>query len=135
MSLSISTVARTAACAGIVDLLDAGGTIQVRTGSKPATPETAATGTLLCTCTCNAPAFGTPSTGAASLITSPAVNGTAVADGTAGYFRILDSTGTAVADGTITASGGGGDMIVTSTSVVTGGTLTVTSLTVTVPVS
>lgn len=39
-----------------------GGTIEVRTGAQPATPATAATGTLLATLTFADPAFGAATT-------------------------------------------------------------------------
>jgi len=54
------------------------------------------------------------------------------ATGTAGHFRILDSTGTTChAQGTITATGGGGDLTLDNTSVASGQTVTVTSFTLT----
>jgi hypothetical protein len=54
------------------------------------------------------------------------------ATGTAGYFRILDSTGTTChAQGTITATGGGGDLTLDNTSIASGQTVTVTSFTLT----
>ena len=135
MATRISTAARNAACNAVVDLLDGGsgaGTIQIRTGSQPATANDAATGTLLGTLTLSDPAFGNAATGVAtaSAITS---DSSADATGTAGWFRALDSTGATVLDGSITATGGGGDLTLDSTSVVTGGTISVTSWTVTMP--
>lgn len=50
MATRISTSARNAAADAVVDLLDAGsgaGYIEIRTGSQPATPNTAATGTTV----------------------------------------------------------------------------------------
>lgn len=136
MALSLATSARTAMCDALVDLLDAGsgaGTMQIRTGTKPATPNTAATGTLLATVTLVDPAFGAASSGVATLADPGAV--TAVADGTAGWFRALDSTGAAVFDGTVTATGGGGDLTLATTTVTIGLSIDVTGGTVTMPVS
>lgn len=42
------------------------------------------------------------------------------ASGTAGHFRLKQSGGTAVIDGTVTATGGGGDMQLGSTTITTG---------------
>ncbi len=56
-----STAARNAAASAVVGLLDAGpaaGRIEIRSGTMPATPQTAATGTLLATVTLADPAAG-----------------------------------------------------------------------------
>lgn len=135
MATRISNAARSAAADGVVDLLDAGagpGTIQIRTGAQPATVATAATGTLLGTLTLTKPAFGSAVNGVATAAT---ITGDTSADatGTAGWFRALDSNGNAVIDGSITASGGGGDLILDNVSVIAGGTINITSWTVTQP--
>lgn len=135
MATRISNAARTAMADSVVDLLDGGsgaGTVQIRTGAQPATVGTTATGTLLGTLTLSDPAFGAAVSGVA---TAGAVTDDTAADatGTAGWFRALDSNGIAVLDGSISASGGGGDMILDSTSIVTGGVIKITSWTVTAP--
>lgn len=135
MATRIATATRTAAADAAVDLLDAGAgaaTIKIYTGAQPATPNDAATGTLLGTLTCSDPAFGAAAAGVA---TASAITGDSAADatGTAGWFRAADSTGAAVIDGSITASAGGGDMILSSVSIVTGGTIDVSSWTITMP--
>jgi hypothetical protein len=54
------------------------------------------------------------------------------ATGTAGHFRIYDSAGTVChIQGTITATGGGGDLEVGSTSFSSGLSFTITSFTLT----
>ena len=63
MALSLATAARNAMCDALVDLLDAGAAaakIEIRSGTRPANPNTAATGTLLATVTLIDPAFGGP---------------------------------------------------------------------------
>lgn len=135
MATRIATSARNAAADAVVDLLDAGsgaGYIEIRTGTQPATPATSASGTLLATLTLSDPAFGAASSGTA---TASAITGDSSADatGTAGWFRAYDSTGAAVIDGSVTATGGGGDMTLSSTSIVAGGTVDITSWTVTMP--
>ena len=54
------------------------------------------------------------------------------ATGTAGHFRLYDSAGTTChLQGTVTATGGGGDMEVSSTSFTAGQSFTVTTFTLT----
>ena len=136
MATRIATSARNAACDAVVDLLDAGagaGYIEIRTGSQPATPNTAASGTLLGTLTLSDPAFGAAATGTA---TASAITDDSAADasGTAGWFRGYDSAGNAVIDGSITGTGGGGDMELDDVNIVAGGTIAVSSWTITMPV-
>lgn len=136
MTLSIATTYRNAMCDALVDGLDAGagaGTIKIYSGTRPANPNTAITGTLLATVTCADPAFGNSSSGAAT-ITDPAAV-TAVATGTATHFRAADSTGAAVFDGDVGATGSGADLELATTSISTGLTVDITGGTVTVPAS
>jgi hypothetical protein len=136
MATRLPTAARNAAADAVVDLADAGSgaaTVQVRTGSQPASANDAATGTLLVTITLNDPAFGAASSGVATLDVDPALTATAVATGTAGWFRMLDSTGATVMDGAVTATGGGGDLTLASTSIASGTEVSITSGTVTMP--
>jgi hypothetical protein len=134
-ALRHATIARNAAATAVIGLLDAGpgpGTIQIRTGSLPATPQTAASGTLLATVTLADPAGGAPATGVVT-ITDPA-SVTGVADGTAGWARFLDSTGAAVLDCDVTATGGGGALTLSTTTISTGVTVDMGAITYTVPV-
>lgn len=60
--------------------------------------------------------------------------GTGSTAGTAGYFRIYDSAGTNChAQGSVSAAGGGGDLIVDSTTIASAQTITVTGFTLTDP--
>lgn len=132
MATRISTAARNAAASAIAALLNGGGTIEIRTGAQPATPETAASGTLLGTLNLSSTAFGAPATG---VVTAAAITGDSSADasGVAGYFRAKGSGGAAVIDGSITASGGGGDMILDNVNIVLGGTINMSAWTITMP--
>lgn len=135
MATRIPTNVRNAMANAAVDLIDAGpaaGTVQIRTGAQPASAGSAATGTLLGTLTLSDPAFADAVNGTA---TAGAVTGDSSADatGTAGWFRVLDSTGATVMDGAISEAGGGGEMILDKTAIVAGGTISVTSWTVTQP--
>ena len=137
MTFKIATDVRNLACDAIVDDVDAGagsGTIEIRTGSQPANPQAAATGTLLATLTFADPAFGAAAAGIAtanSITSDTNVDAT----GTAGWFRIYDSDSNAIADGTITVTSGGGDIEFDDVSFVAGGTAAISSLTVTIPES
>lgn len=143
MALRISTPARNAACDAVVDLVDGGagpGVIRVYTGAQPATPATSPSGTLLAEFTLSDPAFGSAATGVAALDVTPALTDTGITNGTAGWFRILDSTeaagtGLGVIDGSVTATGGGGQLELNTTTISTGVNVEVTSGTVTMPAS
>lgn len=102
------------------------GYIEVYTGSQPATADTAATGTLLVTVTLNDPAYGSSSSGVATLDVTPEPSATAVAAGTPGWYRVKDSTGATVRDGSIS---GMPAVSVGDTVLVTGGTLTMPATT------
>lgn len=136
MAISLATSARNAMCDALVDLADAGsgaGKIEIRTASRPANPNTSSSGTtLLATVTLIDPAFGASSTGVATLADPVSVTG--VAAGTAAWFRMLDSNDAAVIDGTVTATGGGGDLTLSTTTISIGLTIDITGGTVTVPV-
>lgn len=141
MTVRISTGARNAMATALGATVDGGsgaGKIRIYTGAQPATPATSPSGTLLLEYTLSDPAFGSPATGVITLDVTPAVTATGVAAGTAGWFRILDSTeaagtGLGVLDGSVTATGGGGDMTLSTTTVSVGLSVEITSMTVTVP--
>lgn len=123
MAIGLDVPTRNAVVDAVAGRFDAGSgaaTIEVRTGGKPATPASAATGTLLVTFTLADPAWGGASAGSASLDVSPAISATAVAAGTAGWFRAKDSTGATVLDGTAGGSGSGADMILSNATITNG---------------
>lgn len=135
MAVRLSTAARNAACNAVVDLLDAGagaGTFAIRTGAQPTNVGDADTGTLLGTVTCSDPAFGDAATGTA---TANAFTSDASADnsGTAGHFRAKDSNGNIVFDGT--CGQGSGDLSFDNNVIVAGGTIAISSFSITVPIS
>ncbi|MER5420351.1 hypothetical protein [Streptosporangium roseum] len=135
MATRLSTAARTAAADAVVDLLDAGSgaaTIEIRSGSQPATANTTATGTLLATFTLADPAFGAASSGVATMASTPRTT-TGVAAGDAGWFRAKDSSGATVYDGSVTATGGGGQIELATVTISVGLTVELTSATVTMP--
>lgn len=136
MAIRLSTASRNAAADAVVGLIDGGsgaGTLKIYAGSAPATPDDTPAGTLLATVTLEDPAFGAAASGVASMEVPGTV--TASGTGTAGCFLIEDSTGANVFDGTVTASGGGGDLVVASTAFATGIDVSILSFTYTQPAS
>ena len=134
-NIKIGTSARDAGCDGIADEVDAGagaGTIAIRTGAPPTNPGDADSGTLLGTLTCSDPAFGAASTGVctASAITSDT---SADATGVAGHFRIYDSDSVVILQGTAGEAADSPDMVFDDKNIVIGGTIAISSLTITVP--
>lgn len=130
--MQISTPARNAAVDGVVDLLDAGGagSLKIFTGTIPATPAAADTGTLLATLPLSATAFGAASSGTATAATI--TSDTSIdATGTAGYWRMYSGAGTCILQGSVGVSGA--DLNLDSLSFVAGGTVSITSFTVTCP--
>ncbi len=135
MATRIPTASRNAAANAVAGLLDAeagAATVQVRSGSQPASANDAASGTLLATFTMADPSFGSAATGVATAASVPRST-TGAAAGTAGWFRGLDSTGATVIDGLVTATGGGGDMTIDNTSIAVGQTVNLTGWTITMP--
>lgn len=135
MAMRLTTATRNAIVNALTALLDAGagaGYVEVRTGTQPASANDAASGTLLATLTLSDPAFGSAAAGTA---TANAVTDDSSADatGTAGWFRAYDSAGNAVEDGSITGTGGGGDMELNDTAIVSGGVVAISSWSITAP--
>lgn len=112
------------------DLLNSG-TIQIRTGAQPTNVGDAASGTLLGTLTFSATAFGAPSTG---VVTAASITSDTNADasGTAGHARLLDS-GTAI-HSDASCGLGSGDFNFDNNVIVIGGTIAISSLTLTAPI-
>lgn len=137
MATRLSDAAQNAAVDAVVDLVDAGsgaGKLRIYTGAQPADVDDAASGTLLVDIALADPAFGSAAAGAAALASTPR-SAAASATGTAGWFRILDSDNVARIDGNITATSGGGDIELDNTSIASGQTVNVNSLTYTQPAS
>lgn len=129
MAIQLSTSVRNARLDQIESTIGTAPTLAIFSGTAPANCAAANTGTLLATMTLPSDWMTAASNG------SKAISGTwqdasADATGTAGYFRIF--TGTACnLQGTVTASGGGGDMIVSTTAFSSGVVVTVNTFTLT----
>ena len=136
MALTISTAARNAAAEAVAGLVDAGtdaGFLRIYDGTRPAGPDTAITNqTLLAEIELNDPAFGPASNGTV-LLDVDGLTTTGLAAGTATWFRFTDSDGNGVIDGSVTATGGGGDLTLNTTTISIGLTVEITSGQITMP--
>jgi len=145
MAVRLSTGLRTfVADSGIKAAFDTTGRINIYTGAQPATADTAGSGTLLGTLTLSATSAGAAASG---VITFNAITSDTSADasGTAGYARFYrtgdtapGSAGNGTTDRRLDASIAlttGGDINFDNITFVSGGTIAITSLTITVPAS
>lgn len=132
MTLSYSTIAKNATANALAAAISAAGRgyVQIRSGSRPATADTAVTGTLLATITLTTTAF---SDAVGGLITANGVPLTAnvVASGTASWFRVYKGNGVAVLDGSVSETGGDGDMQIDNLTFVSGGTVSLQAFSLT----
>lgn len=138
MAIGLPTAVRNSQVANFTARIDAGaagGTIDIRTGGKPASPNDVPTGTLLATLTLDPVSFGAPVNGVATLDATPVITTTGLAAGTAGWARIKDSDGNSVADVTAGATGSGADLILDNAVIAVDQTINLTAGTVTQPES
>lgn len=106
-----------------------GGTLEIRSGSQPADPDSAASGTLLATIDLPSPAFTSASNGVISMDNT--WSGSTVATATAGWGRFKNAAGNMNMDVSVGESAT--DLIIDDDAIVSGGIVTVTSFTFTVP--
>lgn len=142
MSWRLNTAARNAGVGAIAALVDGGsgaGVLRIYDGTPPAGPATAVTTqNLLAEFDLSDPAFAAPSGGSAAIDTTPALETTGLDDGTATWCRFCDSTeaagtGLGVLDGDVTATGGGGELTLNTTTVSTGLAVSITGGSLTMP--
>jgi hypothetical protein len=131
MAFTVAVASAQAMGVALATDIGASSTIEIRSGSKPANPETAASGTLLVVI----PITGSYTSVGAVLTAADPGSVLPTAAGTAGHFRIKKSGGTAVLDGTATAAGGGGDLQLGSTTITMGVPVDLGVPTVNVPVA
>lgn len=114
----------------ILDGFDAAfnsGTLEIRSGAAPGA-DNAAAGVVLATIALPADALAT------AAARSKAKSGTwqdvaADATGVAAHFRLTGNAGAYVVEGTVSATGGGGDLQLDTTSLVAGQPVTITAFT------
>lgn len=130
MAIKTSIVGRNAELDAFGALFNSG-YLRIYSGTQPATPETAASGTLLAELRFDAAAFGAA---AAGVITAAAIvpDSSANASDTAGWARALKSDGvTALMDGDVSTSGAWINL--NSVAISAGAAVSITSLTITNP--
>jgi hypothetical protein len=126
-NLKYSNGTRNAQQNGLITYAGSGSLINIYSGSQPANANTAISGqTLLVTLTVSG-SFGTDSNGTITL--STVTNGTAVATGTASFFRITQSNNTTVVmDGSVATSDA--DLVLNNTSIATGQVVSISAGTI-----
>lgn len=128
MALQLSTNVRNAMADSFESTTGTAAILRIYTGAPPANCAAAVTGTQLLTITLPSDWMNAAASGSKTKLGT--WSNPAGAAGTAGYFRIWDSTATTChAQGTVTATGGGGDMTVDNTSIASGQTVTVNTFT------
>lgn len=130
MAFQYSTAVRNARLDSIETTIGTDAILKIFSGAEPANPAAADPAGLLATLTLPTDWMAAASGG--SKVLAGTWSATASGTGTAACFRIYDSGLVACGiQGNITATGGGGDMTLNTTSVVTGQTVSVTTFTIT----
>lgn len=131
MAIQFSVSVRNARLDAIETAIGTSPIMKIRTGAPPASCATADSGTVLATLNLPADWMAAAASGSKSM-SGTWQDSAADASGTAGHFRIYDSSGTTChLQGTVTATGGGGDLQVDNVNFATGQQFTVTSFTLT----
>jgi len=126
MALAYSTTLRNAMLDDITSTVGASGLLRIYDGTRPATGGAATT--LLAELTCNA-TFAPAASGGVLTLNAITQDSSANATGTATWFRITTSGGTAVIDGSVGTSGS--DLNLTTTAIVSGQPVSVSSFVIT----
>ena len=131
MALQFSTAVRNDHLDGIETSIGVSAILKIRTGAQPANCAAADSGTVLSTV--NLPTdYMNAASGGTKTKLGTWEDVSADATGTAAHFRLYATDGTTChIQGTVTATGGGGDMEVDSTSFTLGQSITVASFTLT----
>lgn len=131
MTVQLSTTVRNARLDTIESTIGTAAVLRIYSGAQPANCAAANSGTLLAEMTLPSDWMAAASSG------SKALSGTwqdasANNAGTAGHFRVYESTATTChLQGSVTATGGGGDLTLDNTSIAAGQSITITSFTLT----
>ena len=129
MALSYSTAIRNAQLDQITTAVGTTAKLRIYSGTRPANVAASITGTQLAELTCNA-TFAPAASGGVLTLNSITSDASADATGTATHFRLWNSAGsTAMIDGDVSTSAS--DLNLNSTSITVGGSVAVTSFTIT----
>jgi hypothetical protein len=129
MTIQRSVAARNAALDAFESTAGTAPLLRIFTGAQPANCAAASSGTLLVEMTLPSDWLNAASSGTKAK-SAGAWSGTGVADGTAGHYRIFDSTGS-VCHEQGSCGIGTGDLQLDNTSIAIGQTVTVTGYTIT----
>ena len=135
MASKLNTAARNAIIDGHRVNFD-GGTLEIYSGTEPATADDAITGTTLVSITLPNPAFNAAANGESTK--AGTWSAAASAAGTATHYRLMNSAGTIVAQGPViqgTAPVADGDLALDNTNIASGQTVTINSFTLKSPAS
>jgi hypothetical protein len=130
MAVTSSVAARQAKATADLSSIGNDATISIYGNTRPSSPDVAAGATALwSTAMGTGVAFGTATSG---VITAASIPAASIANsGTAAWARIATSAAAGVFDFSVTATGGGGDILLSTVTLTTGVTLTITSFTLT----
>jgi hypothetical protein len=128
MTLGYVPALRNAQLDAITAAVGANGKVRIYSGTRPATGGTETT--LLAELACSA-TFAPAASAGVLTVNALTQDSSANATGTATWFRALTSADVPKLDGSVTATGGGGDLQLNSTSITAGGIVAVSSFTVT----
>jgi hypothetical protein len=131
MAMQFSVAVRDARLDAIETQVGLSAVLKILSGAMPASCVTADSGVVLATMTLPSDWMSAAASGSKAKLGTWA-DTSADATGTAGYFRIYDSTGTTChVQGTVTATGGGGDMTLDNVSIALAQSITITGFTLT----
>lgn len=131
MSLQLSQSVRNALLDVIESTIGTSAILKIRSGAAPANCAAADSGTVLATISCPSDWLAAASSGS-KVLSGTWQDASADATGTAGHFRIYDSTGTTChMQGTVGTSGT--DMTIDNTSIAAGQQVNVTGYTLNAP--
>jgi hypothetical protein len=132
MTMRLSTSAKDGILDSGVDTVFDGCVLELRTGTQPASANSASTGTLLWFCA-KTSAFGAASAGAKVATSFTSLGQDA---GDAGWFRLRQTVDAGSTDGSderwdgsVTAAAGGGDLTLDNVSIASGQTVAISALT------
>ena len=131
MALTLSTAVRNAVLDAIEAAIGTSAVLKIWDGAMPSTPDDADVGVELASMSLSSDWMAAASGGSKSK-SGTWQDASASVSGTAQYFRIYASDGTTCGlQGTVTATGGGGDIALSSTSITAGQAVEVTAFTLT----
>ena len=131
MAIQLSVAVRNARLDAIESTAGVSAVLRIRSGAQPANCAAARSGTVLATVSLPSDWMSAASSGSKAM-TGTWQDASADAAGTAGHFEIMDSTLTTChLQGSVTATGGGGDMIVDNAVFASGQQFNVTTFSLT----